>query len=192
MTECSLSWWQTEQGVTLLIFILSALFGVIGWFFKTWWEGRKPYKRDQETFEKIKKIFDDLEFAMIEIKDISPGCFVNKDCLNKIKITFLFELTKAEYFFENKKINKCFNELHPAFNSLHNIILNLMFSDEEGHLVLDKNYQKVNLSTVNREIMLNKYNQDIIIIENSAKSFIKIFNEFIINATKELYKERVN
>lgn len=63
MTECSLSWWQTEQGVTLLIFILSALFGVIGWFFKTWWEGRKPYKRDREIFEEIKKYIEGEKYG---------------------------------------------------------------------------------------------------------------------------------
>lgn len=54
MERCEVFWWQEGWFIALIPIISAAA----GWVFKTIWESRKPYQRDQEVFQQIKNIFD--------------------------------------------------------------------------------------------------------------------------------------
>ena len=189
MQECIVEWWQSPLFITILPIIGS----ILGWIFKMYWERRKPYKLDQETFEKINQLFaSDDNFFIDNMRVLVIGNPISKadmGTLHKIvDINF-----NQPLFFINKKVQKKFERLKKNTKLLSSAFIEA-YEFNGNSFIMDKPYNKMSLYKTDLEYAKAKqiFNDRLDMLYAAQDRFINSYDDFVTSAKQRLYTSRLD
>lgn len=186
MEKCEFFWWQEGWFITIIPIIA----GVLGWIFKTFWESRKPHQRDQEVFQKIKNILDN-EFDdnfMGNMKSFVVGSAISQGLIYKLHELNDVTLHKPEYFFLAKKVQTSFQELKNSIKRYSGAFIEVY--ELKGNAFVTYKPQR-HCPPDKVDEMEKLYRSRINELSDAQENFEKSYDNFVIIAQKELYREKI-
>ena len=185
MEDCVLSWWQQGWFVSLIPIIA----GILGWLFKALCEYLKPYKRDQQLIEEIKSILDnrDGDNFIENMKFFVVGNPIPKNLLYKLHDLRGVIFQRPEYFFLSKKVQQSFQQLKNNTNRYSQTFIDT-YELNGNVFTLYKPYKDCpNDKRKEMELLYKKRNDELAVAQ---EEFLDAYDNFVVTAQKELYKDK--
>lgn len=164
MQECIINWWQSP----LFIAIIPIIGGFLGWCLNILYTNSSPYKIDRDIFEKIQDIYNANINAFYLA--IYVGMYQNEE--RKKFFQFIRQVEDERYSFQDKKLQKDWNEIRQLIVKIGQFIIQKATKDGNNYLI-DFKENKLQENFANCENLQDKY------------------NALLKKARKKLYVERI-